>query len=193
MATLTLSTPVEVIPVGDGSDPFGFILGPRGLKDWYSGSESKSDVNERAQGHGAFGIGTDWQSSLAISIDGSYVGESYGDAVAAAERLAAVNSGGRKVLVTVTDALRATSRLVSVRKVTIPDFGTDSEFEFTVDMIAADPLRYGDPISVSTAPPTSGGGMVWDAPAGGSALVGTLFYPGDDVFPSETLFPGGFE
>ena len=68
----------------------------------------------------------------------------------------------------VQDSVRATTRRVSVRRVSIPDFGLRAAFEFTVDMIAVDPLRYGAEVSVSTGIPVSGGGLLW--PLGTTAL-----------------------
>ena len=50
---------------------------------------------------------------------------------------------------------------MSVRRVSIPDFGVRSAFEFTVDMVAVDPLRYGPEIVASTGVPVSGGGLLW--------------------------------
>lgn len=131
------------------------------LTDWYAGAESKSAVNERAQADGAFGIGTDWRSSLAVTIGGYFLGDTPEAAVLASESLSSINSGGRKVPVAVTDSVRTTSRSMSVRLVSIPDFKGRASFTFTIDMIAADPLRYGVDQSVTTGPPMSGGGLLF--------------------------------
>src|SRR5690554_3257127 len=161
MATVLLTGPRDSIQLMDGGTDDGFYLKSKGLTDWYAGAESKSDVNERPQAHGAFGIGNDWASSVAISVGGAFAGESEAEALSAAARLSALNGGGRKVTMAVTDDLGTTSRLLSLRRVGIPDFGTDPMFDFTLDFIAADPLRYGPESSASTGVPVSGGGLLF--------------------------------
>lgn len=163
------------------------------LTDWYALSDSKAAINERPQSPGAFGIGVDNGSSLAISFTGGFLGYSPAQVVAAMESLTAVRVGGRKVWMTLEDDLRTTSRLVSVRSITPNDYRGRDAVEFAVDVVAADPLRYGDEVTAGTGLPSEGGGLIFDAPSGFDPLVGLLTYPGDDVFPSESLFPGGFE
>lgn len=169
--------------------------------DWFTRSSSKSDVNERPQAHGAFGIGNDWQSSLAISVKGHWQGDSPADTVQAMLQLNAIGAGGRKVVASLTDDLQTTTRLVSVRRVTPEDYRGRKYVRFAVDMIAADPLAYGAPVSVVTGVPVSGGGLLfplgttpsayWDFGADGSSgrvsvsNVGTA-----DVWP-DLIVAGG--
>tara|TARA_R110002051_G_scaffold1853_1_gene10141 strand:- start:7923 stop:8792 length:870 start_codon:yes stop_codon:yes gene_type:complete len=161
MATATFTTPTRTIALAEGTAVApSHHLAASGLTDWYAGAQAKSPINERPQAPGAFNTGTDWSSSLAISIRGFYNGTSNADALLAAENLSAL-AGGASVDVAVTDAVRTTSRHVSVRRVSIPDFGVRSAFEFTVDMVAVDPLRYGPEIVASTGVPVSGGGLLW--------------------------------
>lgn len=201
MATALLMGPRDSIHLMAGGTVDGFYLKSKGLTDWYAGAESKSDVNERPQAHGAFGIGNDWSSSVAISVGGVFAGATEAEALHAAARLSALGGGGRKVTMAVTDALGTTSRVLSLRRVGIPDFGTESVFDFALDFIAADPLRYGPELSASTGVPVSGGGLLfplgtnplayWDFGADGSSgrvsieNVGTA-----DVWP-DLIVTGG--
>lgn len=184
---------------GEFSTLPGFYF--EGQVDWYARSESKAEVNERPQAHGAFGIGNDWQSSLAPSIRGHWQGESPADAVRAMLRLNAIGAGGRKVLASFTDDLHTTSRWVSVRRVTPEDYRGRKVVRFTIDMIAPDPLAYGPAEWVSTGPRVSGGGLLfplgvtptkfWDFGADGKsgrvevANVGTA-----DVWPTLSMSGG---
>ena len=169
MTNVTFTSPTDTLElIGAPSIFTGFFLAQFGLKDWYSGAESKSEVNERPQARGAFGISNDFASSLAISTQGSFDGDSLADAITAAERLSAI-AAGVPVLMTVEDPLRTTSRWVSVRRVTLPpDVGAFASFDFSIDVLATDPLRYGEPVSTFTGIPVSGGGLLW--PLGTTAL-----------------------
>lgn len=144
---------------GEFSTLPGFYL--EGQVDWYARSDSKSEVHERPQAHGSFGIGNDWQSSLAPSMRGHWQGESPADTVRAMLQLNAIGAGGRKVLASFTDDLQTTSRVVSIRRVTPEDYRGQKYVRFVIDMIAADPLAYGPEISASTGVRVSGGGLVF--------------------------------
>lgn len=184
---------------GEFSTLPGFYL--EGQVDWYARSGSKSDVNERPQAHGAFGIGNDWQSSLAVSVKAHWQGDAAADTVRAMLQLNAIGAGGRKVLAAFTDDLQTTSRLVSVRRVTPEDYRGRKFVRFAVDMIAADPIAYGAPVSVSTGVPVSGGGLLfplgttptafWDFGADGSSGRVSVTNAGTaDVWP-DLIVDGG--
>lgn len=144
---------------GEFSTLPGFYL--EGQVDWYARSESKSDVNERSQAAGAFGIGNDWQSSLAITIKGHWQGETPADTVRAMLKLNAIGAGGRKVRATFHDDLHVTSRIVSLRRVTPEDYRGRKYVRFEIHMIANDPLAYGEMRSITTGPQVSSGGLVF--------------------------------
>ncbi|TFD41757.1 hypothetical protein E3T37_03640 [Cryobacterium sp. TMT2-10] len=142
---------------GDGV----YQVGKKFFSDWYSVSDAKSDIRERPVGHGAFGAAEDWRSSLVLDMDGWFRGASW---LSMMNTLSAAVSTGRPVMVSVTDDAGTTSRSVSVRRfVPTPDPGA-RVCEFSILMVARDPLRYGPAVSVSTGLPTPGGGIAYPVP-----------------------------
>jgi hypothetical protein len=170
-------------PLEGDSYPTGFYF--TDLTDWYSLSDSKSEVRERAQADGAFGIDRDWRTSGVISFAGVYIGGDDEDTTAAKRQLRAAWGGGVPGLMTVTDPQGPTSRAVSIRNVKVPDDHGRRYFTFSVDMVAPDPARYGPVISASTGLPVAGTGYPWNAvwPAdwgsGGDPGRASVTNPGD--------------
>ena len=82
--------------------------------------------------------------------------------------------------ISVTDALRTTTREVSIRHIGVPDFfGYDQyEVHFSVDLLAWDPIRYGPEVHYTTGLAAGGGGLEYNLgdPAGALyyGAVGTL-------------------
>lgn len=155
MTTVTLGDLV-LPPLPNG--PFGFYLREKGLVDWYAIPASKTSGAPRPNGHGSFSGGFDFRDAATPSVGGSFVGPSPEAALLAMEDLAAL-AGGDPVRMTVADGLRTTSRDVSIRFVTIPDPEGQSSFDFDIDTLAPDPLRYGAAVGSSTGVPVSGGGL----------------------------------
>lgn len=131
------------------------------LIDWYTLPDSKSQNDPIPQGHGSFDPGVDWRAAAAPSFTAGYIGDSQAECIAAVEAFTAVGTSQSIQTMRVTDALRPTSREVSIRHIAVPDFfGYDSyEVHFAVDLLAWDPVRYGDAVTVSTGLPTPGGGL----------------------------------
>lgn len=146
------------------------------LLDWYTLPDSKSPNTPLPQGHGSFNPGQDWRSAAAISFTAGYVGESQADCIAAVEEFTAVGALTTGPTMRVTDDLRTTSRDVSVRRIGVPDFfGYDHyEVHFAVDVLAWDPVRYGEAVAAATTLPTSGGGLEYNLHSGGAG--GALYY-----------------
>lgn len=138
----------------------GFVF--QSLIDWYSVPDSKSDIRERPSSDGAFGIDRDLRQSLAVTLEGVYLGTDEVDAARAKLTLAGLGSGDL-VTATVTDVLGTTTRQVSIRRISVADDFGRSQWTYALDMIAPDPRRYGPQTSVSTGMPTSGSGFVWPA------------------------------
>lgn len=140
------------------------------LTDWYSLTDSKSPVNERPQANGAFNIGNDYRQSAVISVKGGYLGDARVDVQAAKRTLTAAAGGGRPVTARHTEDDESSTRVVSVRSMPIDDDHGRTEMTFTIDMVAADPLRYGDPVVSVTGVPVASGGLIF--PLGsGAALI----------------------
>jgi hypothetical protein len=131
------------------------------LVDWYTLPDSKAPNDPIPQAHGSFDPGIDWRSAAAVSFTAGYVGDTEAECLAAVEQFTAVGSVETVQAMKVTDALRATSRDVSIRHIGVPDFFGYDQFEvhFAVDLLAWDPVRYGDPATASTGLPSDGGGL----------------------------------
>jgi len=131
-----------------------------GLVDWYTLPDNKMPVTERVQGHGAFGADVSWRSSAAISFTALFIGQSHTNLVKAQEHIAAVGATG-PVRMTVIDAVRTTSRMVSVETTKVPDSHGRDTLTFNLDCLARDPRRYSDPVVTETGLPTAGGGLTF--------------------------------
>lgn len=168
------------------------------LTDWYSLPRSKAVLSGRHQAHGSHRGGFDWRENATPSVEGGYVGVDEVAALAAMNTLKRAWALGSELRMTVNDSLFPSWRNVSVRFVTIPDHHGRHRFEFAIDAIAADPLRYGTEIAVSTGLPVSGGGLTWPITwpltwgGGGSAGRVILDNPGSaDTRPRLIEVPGG--
>jgi hypothetical protein len=106
-------------------------------------------------------------ASAAISFHGFYVAADRPGSVAAKNTLKRALGVNLPVAATFDDEM-ATSRVVSVRGIDLADDHGRSFFEFDVDMLATDPLAYGETVTVTTGPAVSGGGLVW--PLGSSGV-----------------------
>jgi hypothetical protein len=170
-------------PTEGDSYPLGFYF--TALTDWYSLSDSKSAIRERAQADGAFDIDRDWRTSAVVSFEGVYIGHDDNDTTVAKRQLRAAWGTGLEGLMTVTDPQGPTSRAVSIRDVKVTDDHGRRYFTFSVDMVALDPNRYGPVISASTGLAVAGTGYIWEAvwPAdwgsGGAQGRADVTNPGD--------------
>ena len=154
--TLTAGTLVVVI-TGDGVYE-GCTYDK--LEGWYGVDNVDLALVTRPNAPGAFAPVQTFPDAKAISIEGQYFGSSRADGLAMRERLAALYNDGRPVQMTVADDLRTTTREVLVAGVSLP-WTIHPEFEFAIDMTAADPRRYGPEVVVETGLAAPGSGLVW--------------------------------
>lgn len=143
---------------------FGFSDNP----DWYSTSDSKTDVDERIGADGGFDVEHDWRTALAVTVTGWYRGPDRASVRAALNTIKKAVARGTMIVLRHTDEDEVTERTLSVRKFTPSDTRGARFFTFTLDLLAPDPLLYGleqdfPPVGV----PASGGGLHF--PLGGSA------------------------
>lgn len=175
MTTIQL-TPVA--PLSEGLTFYGTkslstasgMLQFRTIPGWYGGGDAKGPVRERAQAPGAWGRTRDYRSSLAIAIEGWYQCSSHGQLI---ERLAEVEGAlalGTMYTMRVDDGVVPTERQVEVRAVRQTENVRTRWVEYSIDLLATDPVRYADEIVDST-------GLRTDAAPGG--LVYPLVYPLD--------------
>jgi hypothetical protein len=125
-------------------------------------------VNERPAAHGASGIGTDWRAALAFAVSGVFRSSqddpeaAHMDAVSAMTFIGSVLGKNRPAKVVVDDGGIATSRVASVRNVKIEDTRGGGVVQFTADLVAPDPRRYGQPVDYpGVGAKTSGGGLTF--------------------------------
>ena len=138
----------------------GFTIGR--LKGWWDAAPMRLNQNERPQADGNFGSAKNWRGARAISQQGAYVGVSMADTYAAMEQISAVQSSGVPSPFRVNEPSGAKQCVVSLANgPMLPDQIYTPYFTYAFDVVAADPLKYGDPLTVSTGLPTSGGGIAY--------------------------------
>lgn len=130
------------------------------LEGWYGVDNVDLALVTRPNAPGAFAPVQTFPDARPISIEGDYFGSSRADGLAMRETLAALYNDGLPVRMTVADDLRTTTREVLVAAVTFP-WTIHQEFEFAIDMTAADPRRYEAEVAVSTMLAAPGTGLVW--------------------------------
>jgi len=170
MPTLTLA---GITFSGDSSPATGFHF--NGLDDWFSLSNSKSEVHERPQADGAFGIDDEHRESLVLSFKGWYLAQTRLEMIQAKRQLLGAFGARGKKVAALTDVDGTTTRVVSIRSAPIPDNRGSLAFSFTVDMVATDPLAYGDVGLVVADVPVAGGGLIFPLGSGASYID---FLPG---------------
>lgn len=153
------------------------------LIDWYGVDGVDMGFVKRPGAPGAFAPEQTYPDEAVITIKrGQYFGMDRADALSMREDLTALYNEGRPIVMTVADDLRTTSREVLVEAIKFP-WTIHAEFEFDIDMRAADPRRYGDPITVSTplAAPGSGLQLPYDEVTGVGLLLPSDETPTPDL------------
>jgi hypothetical protein len=138
--------------------PTGWVF--TSLTDWYALTDDKAPTVEKAQAHGAFGVGASWRSSAAVSFRAAYLGDSRQEALLAQQALGSVGATG-PVVMSFTDDLLRTHRRVTVETIVPADLHGRAVYEVDVHCLARDPRMYGDAVSSTTGLPTTGGGLVF--------------------------------
>jgi len=129
------------------------------LTDWYSGAKSKTETREIPESDGAWEQARDWRGSLPISVKGWYRAPTEFDLFEMIARMRGALVPRTLVDMTVTDALRPSSRRVSVRNLWIKEDLESKSFDFELDVTANDPTLFGPEDVVTTTLPTFGGGL----------------------------------
>lgn len=143
-----------------GTDVYGGFIYDK-LVDW-EGVEGVDDrMKKRPNQPGAFETERTTPDKKTISIEGQFFGADEASAILARELLVSLYSDGRSVPMSVTNAVRTTTRSVKVVAVDVP-WTPHKEFSFTIDMTAADPKRYGTPVVVSNTLAVAGTGLDLD-------------------------------
>ena len=185
---------------------FGFSLND----DWYTISDSKSNLDERIVADGAYEVVRDWRSQLPLSFSCWYRGKTRAAVRAARNQVNAILGGGGMVTVRFTDQDEVTERDVSIRSAKPDDDRGQLAFRFNVISAAPDPHRYGaEQVFSGIGVPSSGGGLLfplgtnrttglvdasapyWDFGADGTSGRVALTNDGTtDAFPSIEVYGG---
>lgn len=147
---------------------------------WWDGPPVRRRGNERPQADGDFGSSKNWRGARVVTVEGSYVGTTMQDTYAAMQSLAALQASGVASDFRVVEPFSTLTAVVELAGAPrMPDHLAFPFFSFAFDVVAPDPYRYGDMVSVFTGVPVSGGGLLfplgttpsafWDFGADGSS------------------------
>ena len=132
--------------------PWGYIRDKHFMTThtWHDGAASKAAVSERPHGHGAYDLGDPYRESLLISVEGWSWGSTRAEWQRLRNQLMALGADSCVVLARLIDGGEDTWRWVQVVKVTPKGDRATNRTHWTIDLRAADPRRYGPPITPAT-------------------------------------------
>lgn len=158
----------------DQSSPFGI----RNLAGWDELPDVRLDAPSRLQGHGRFDTAV-WADERVVTLSGQIVSP---DRDALLQQLSAVltwpSGPGRAEDLVVTRAgrtLTAGARLTAFKTPSDADWSM-GKVPFAIEWRCRDPLRYGEPESVTTLFPTLRGGLEYFLYTDGAVDTGFLEY-----------------
>lgn len=152
-------------------DPFHAVLGDvalggvedsgvewllAGVSGWEA-SASTLDVTQRAGGDGGWAAQA-FFASRTLVVAGTCIAPTMGLAVDAVDRLMTAHSLGDQSFA-LTEATRTLRMTVRRQDQPIVSWLNDRAFDFSLQMVALDPRRFGDEQTVTTALPSSTGGL----------------------------------
>lgn len=156
---ITITAPDFTLTI-TGTDVFSGCTYNR-FEGWYDVDNVNLNFAPRPNASGSFAPVQTFPSEKVVSIEGSYFGASRADAIDMRENLTMLYNDGLPVTVTVADDLRTTSREMLVESVRFFPWTIHPEFEFSIDMKAADVRRYEAEAAVSTFLAAPGEGLPW--------------------------------
>lgn len=152
-------THVELCGVGFSGDetPDGGLIFSS-LVDWDGVPEARGETDPIPGADGAYSRASIYRASRAGSVNAAIVADTVDEFIAVRRRVEAMPAQGT-MRVDLGDGFW--SRQVEIQKVTIPDARAGTETEFTIDLIAPDPVRYRDLVTVGPVGlPVREGGLV---------------------------------
>lgn len=190
MPLITLQSSTDVV-VLYGDDPYasGFTYRNDTLTSWYKFAGADGKLEKRPNGVGTFGVGKLYPNEQTLEVKGSFWGGSAIDATYARERLTGLFADGDPVTYTVADETGAWSRQVNLLEADVP-YLPYPNFEFTLNLVAVDPRRFGPTQTFTTGVPVAASGLIW--PLGSSsrytryAWTGTAYASTSTVTTSTT-------
>jgi hypothetical protein len=128
------------------------------LDNWRAIAPAKNSVDERPQGHGAFRQGKIYRSAKVMPLHAFSECSSIHAAGARLDYLNGLVGQADTLVLRVTDEFGSTWREVSVVDADLPETPA-ANFTFTLDLLAVEPRRFGDPNEDTTGLPTESGGV----------------------------------
>lgn len=138
------------------------------IKGWYSPAGIRAPKTERQGAHGSFEE-RGWKDERVISLSANYGMESRAEAAAMTDLISAYLADGTYGRFTVDDVdLGVRSARVRLEGTPEVTWRGGKDVQFSVDMSAPDPRKYGPPATVDTGPPQDGGGLFMSPLFGGT-------------------------
>lgn len=145
------------------------------LDGWYSGPPVRSDVEDRPNADGAFGVSRVYKGARVITQTGMILAGDEADAMSNYWlSFAALQADGAPSAFSVTDETGTKTAEVTLAAPPEVDRIIGGAASYTLQMVARDPIKYGPDAAYTTGLPTSGGGLEYNLHAGGSG--GALYY-----------------
>lgn len=163
-ASLTLSTGHRVALAGGT----GRVL--TDLKGWYSPPAVRRTATARLGAHGTFSE-RGWRDERVITVSGHAFADTRAAAAALTDELAGILADGTEGDFAVDDA-DVGYRHARVTLSGTPEVSWDGQLDvaFTIDLVAADPRKYGRPVQRTTLAAAPGGGLVTPLFTGSTTL-----------------------
>lgn len=161
------------------------------LQGWFSAPPVKTQPDDRANGDGVFGVTNFLRSGRPITFSGLYggSGNEAADFLVARQVAAIFASGTPGTFMGVDPAGSLSSDVMPIADAALVTPLINGMFEYTVSLLAFDPVRYGPLSTVSTGLPTSGGGLEYNLGDGGAG--GALYYGANGNLGRVTLVNNG--
>lgn len=158
-----------------------------GIDGWFKPAAMRRKKVERLNSHGTFAE-RGWKDERVPSISGHFAAETRLEAAQFVDEIAAFLADGSGGVLRVSDPDLGT-RYARVYLME-PDvkWNGDRDVAFSLDFVAPDPRKYGDPVSVSSGVPRDGGGLRWDAFTGADSGVAGIFDFGEVGDPGTVSF-----
>lgn len=131
------------------------------IEGWTKGAAVRREKIERLNAHGSFSV-RGWKDERLVSVSGALFASSRSEAAAFVDEVNAFIADGTAGELAVDDAdhgLRRAGVYLLEPEVT---WNGGKDVQFTLDMVAPDPRKYGDVAAASTGGPEDGGGLVYD-------------------------------
>lgn len=147
------------------------------LDGWLSGAPMRAEVRDRPLGNGAFDVDRDYRGARVVTFEGGVFGSDSQDAEETFfNSVAALQASGEPILLQVVKDWGTRSAYVSIQDAAeIKAVGVgDLTAAVSIQMVARDPIKYGESTSTAVGLATSGGGLEYNLHSGGSG--GALYY-----------------